>query len=181
MPMQQEHFHKKQFDLGWLLPRREAVREGWQYANLDALLLAHGRWFTPHPLPSDVAPGEPGKCYRDSVTWALKQRPHEVAYVEGFADDLFAARTPHAWCSRTDARVIDRTWDPVGLAYIGLPLQPEAAQSFMDDNGTWSVLFAAEGLVSATTEAWMRHGVPDGVLMDVGLPLSPASAVHRRR
>ncbi|MEU0690579.1 hypothetical protein [Streptomyces uncialis] len=174
MPPQQEESSEQQFRLQRLLPHRLAVRGRWRYASLDGLLMAHGRWFTPSPLPAEVAPGVPGACFRESLAWASEQPPNDTAYVEGFADDMILGRTAHAWCSRADARAIDRTWNPPGVAYTGLPLLPEAAKSFMHDNGTRSVLFASGGLISPTAENWMRHGIPQGVLADVGIPFPAA-------
>ncbi len=47
-------------------------------------------------------------------------------YVEGYA---FSSRFPgipvhHAWCTRVGERiVVDPTWDPVGVAYLGVEFE----------------------------------------------------------
>lgn len=61
--------------------------------TLPSLLLAYGRLFTPAPWPDGGSPpGEPGRCYVESASWAWAS-DGELAYVEGWAWD--GALPPH--------------------------------------------------------------------------------------
>ncbi|NWF30855.1 hypothetical protein HW130_32195 [Streptomyces sp. PKU-EA00015] len=144
------------------------ARSGWAHSCLAGLLLAHGRLFTPAPWPDgEQPPGEPGKCFIESVSWAWASGG-ELAYVEGWAWDL-AFPVEHAWCAAPDGVVRDLTWPRPGAAYLGLPVVAEAAAALMGEHG--GPLLHANGAIGPVAESWMRGGVPAGLLVDVGRPL----------
>ncbi|MFD4020608.1 hypothetical protein [Streptomyces sindenensis] len=142
-------------------------REGWAYGTLGELLLAHGRLFTPTPWPGGGAPpGEPGHCFIEAVSWAWASED-ALAYVEGVALDVRAHEQPHAWCAGPDGKALDLTWSDPGRAYLGLPVRADTARRIMSETAG-PLLYGAEGLVSPTAMQWMRDGLPDGLLVDVG-------------
>ncbi|MEV7842040.1 hypothetical protein [Streptomyces albidoflavus] len=145
-------------------------REGWAYGTLNALFLAHGRLFTPTPWPGGAnPPGELGRCFTEAVSWAWAS-DGALAYVEGVALDEWAREEPHAWCAGPDGAALDLTWPRPGRAYLGLPVRADAAQHIMSET-SGPLLYRAEGLISTTAERWMRDGLPDGLLVDIGRPV----------
>ncbi|MFF4392981.1 hypothetical protein ACFY0G_40605 [Streptomyces sp. NPDC001552] len=157
----------------WLLSfMRMTARDrgGWAYGTLAGLLLDRGRIFTPAPWPGgEEPPGEPGRCFIDSVSWAWAAGG-AFAYVEGWALDPWMQQEAHAWCAGTDGTALDPTWRTPGRAYVGLPVEAEAAARIMSEAGG-PLLHGRGGLISSTAERWMRDGIPDGLLVDVGRPI----------
>lgn len=148
--------------------------DGWRYATVYGLLLDVGRLFTPQSWPDGEPPGELGRCYVESVSWAAAQ-PDTLAYVEGLAWRTYPQE--HAWCAQLDTgRMLDPTC-PTRLlapAYIGLPVRADAAAALM---------FQHRGPLlghTALTREWMQHGVPAGLLLDVGRPV-PSATVRKSR
>ncbi|MFM9625324.1 hypothetical protein ACKI14_46320 [Streptomyces turgidiscabies] len=145
------------------------ARPGWAHSGLAALLLSRGRLFIPAPWPEDgPPPGEPGRCYIESVSWAWASSG-EFAYVEGLAWDV-AWAVEHAWCAGVDGRARDLTWQKPGRAYLGLPVDAEYAARTMGDRAG-PLLYGAVGMASELAREWMRDGVPAGLLVDVGRPI----------
>ncbi|MGW4694037.1 hypothetical protein ACWEO1_16780 [Kitasatospora cineracea] len=114
--LQQLHQH------GALERSRIDPRPGWVHHSAFEVVLAHGRWCAPAPLPDDVEPLPERECFANA---ALTERRHrELVYTEGYAlveglPMVFA----HAWCTTADGRVVDPTWaDLPGTAYLGIPL-----------------------------------------------------------
>ncbi|MFE7194489.1 hypothetical protein [Kitasatospora sp. NPDC057541] len=134
---------------------------GYQYVNVLGLLLDVGRLFTPRPWPDGgTPPGEPGKCYTESVAWAWGS-PDGLAYVEGVA---WTGRFPleHGWCSSADGLVLDPTWPVPAAAYLGLPVRADAAAALMSEHGDRLLGYGTVCL------DWLRTGVPGELLVDVG-------------
>ncbi|MFD8146084.1 hypothetical protein [Streptomyces sp. NPDC059708] len=145
-------------------------RDGWTYGPLSSLLLDRGRLFTPAPWPGgQEPPGEPGRCFIESVSWACAA-DGELAYVEGWAWDAWMQQEAHAWCAGADGAALDPTWRTPGRAYVGLPVEVEAAARIMGE-ACGPLLHGRGGLISSTAERWMRDGIPDGLLVDVGRPI----------
>ncbi|WP_327072066.1 hypothetical protein [Kitasatospora sp. NBC_01302] len=137
-------------------------RPGWRYGSVYALLLDSGRLFTPAPWPDGEIPGEPGRCYVESVSWACAV---DRAYVEGMAwNGLW--QIEHAWLAGPDGRSAhDPTWREPGTAYLGLPIDPRTASDLM---GHHREPLLAHGTVC---REWLQHGVPADLLIDCGRPV----------
>ncbi|MGW1764661.1 hypothetical protein ACWCQL_11390 [Streptomyces sp. NPDC002073] len=101
------------------------------------------------------------------MSWA-QASAGEFAYVEGWAWDV-AYPVEHAWCTTADGTVRDLAWRRPGRAYLGLPVRADAAVAMMGRHG--APLLHADGMVSPIAQAWLRDGVPEGLLLDVGRPL----------
>ncbi|MGW2255142.1 hypothetical protein ACWCXH_33895 [Kitasatospora sp. NPDC001660] len=147
-------------------------RPGWRYGSVYALLLDVGRLFTPTPWPHpDGIPGEPGRCYVDSVSWAWGS-PDTLAYVEGMAwTGMFPME--HAWCGDPHGRALDPTWRETAAAYLGLPVDPRTASDLM---GHHREPLLAHG---AVCREWLQHGVPGELLVDCGRPVPTAAEASR--
>lgn len=141
----------------------EPARPGWRYPSVFSLLLDVGRLFTPRPWPTGEPPGEPGRCYVDSASWAWGS-PDGLAYVEGVAwTGLFPME--HAWCADGLGVVHDPTWREPATAYLGLPVDARAASDLM---GRHLEPLLAHG---AVCRDWLRTGVPGELLVDCGRPV----------
>ncbi|MFC8278428.1 hypothetical protein ACFUJR_39170 [Streptomyces sp. NPDC057271] len=104
----------------------------------------------------------------ESVLWASEPRDGEsLLYVEGWALEPYGM-DPHAWCATAAGEVRDVTWSRPSAAYLGLPLAPAAARELMVGG---PVLHGRGGMVSMVAKAWMRDGVPAGLLADAGRAL----------
>ncbi|MEU9279464.1 hypothetical protein [Streptomyces sp. NPDC048341] len=165
---------------GWLVDqlRRDVQMRGklpgFRHAGgVAGLLLTYGRLFTPAPWPDGGdPPGDPGRCYTESVSWAWASEG-ELVYVEGMAWDL-AFPMEHAWCGTADGTARDLTWRRPGRAYLGIPVHAEEATRIMGAQGS-PLLYAAEGHASRLAMEWARDGIPAELLADVGRPV-PADA-----
>lgn len=102
-----------------------AAAKGASTALYD-LMLEHGRYYAPAPLPADVEEGTPGDCFRDASTLSLN-RP-DLIYVEGWATSGILP-VEHAWCVTESGFVIDPTWAAIGdddwerREYFGIPIK----------------------------------------------------------
>jgi hypothetical protein len=94
-------------------------------------VLAHGAWFTPRPLPRRRQGGEK-VCYRNAQRGVSTREG--LDYVEGFAATIDSRDlvVHHAWAA-VGEEVIDPTWDPSGVLYLGVRFSArEAAQLVLD-------------------------------------------------
>lgn len=150
-------------------------RPGWAHSSLASLLLAHGRLHTPARWPSNATPpGTLGSCYIDSIAQA---QADALVYVEGVAWDV-AFAVEHAWCATVEGIVRDPTWHSPGLAYLGIPVRATAAARIMGQQ-LGPLLYSAPGHASALAMQWARHGIPDGLLLDVGRPVELPPSLRR--
>jgi hypothetical protein len=133
---------------------------GRQHASIEALVLEHGRWFTPAPLPPDRPRGRPQRCYGNAT---LHSETYRLAYVEGFAIHTSGFPAAHAWCARPDGTVEDPTWDDGGRAYLGLPFTADYLRDHEIRFGTHTVLFDQH----RTGWNLLTHGIPSSSLEPV--------------
>lgn len=85
-------------------------RDTWSY------VVEHGRWFEPAVCVFDML--EQSYCYDNSLEMALD---YGLPYFEGYAFAGHGIYLPihHAW-NEVDGKVVDTTWDPTGIAYLGI-------------------------------------------------------------
>jgi hypothetical protein len=69
----------------------------------------------------EIPPGKQNECFANAF-WLAFNNP-SLIYTEGFA--LYGENqiiTVHAWVTDGKGNAIDNTWDKVGVAYAGVPL-----------------------------------------------------------
>ncbi|MFF8283389.1 hypothetical protein ACF06W_11775 [Streptomyces albus] len=130
------------------------------YPSVDALLLAHGRWFEPAPLPVGVQRLPARQCFENAFLLA-STRP-DLTYVEGYVVDEVGLYLLHAWCSDPDGNAVDPTWPEPGLAYLGVPLGPGQGTPARGPG----MLYDIAQLIPVLGE-----GLLDTELVDVGRPI----------
>lgn len=104
---------------------------GWKYAGVEDIVLSYGVEMSAIPLPVNVPPGRQKTCYHTCQSISFSRK--DLTYVEGYAlsaEVPFAAE--HAWLINTNGEVIDPTWNPPGLAYLGIPLKTKWLKSILD-------------------------------------------------
>lgn len=124
-----------------------AGHAGLRHTSPYALVLELGQWHHPTPLPGRMAPWREQlkACFATAARLA-DAHPGELYYVEGYADpgiNGLAFPLEHAWCVDGQGRVVDPTWAPVGVAYLGVPLTPEFRHSRLTGTSS-SVLLSTE-------------------------------------
>jgi len=87
------------------------------YRGMQDFVLRHSRFFDPRLLPKGIGPGPIRQCYSNAFVRASLQR---IPYVEGYALSSSGSLHLHAWNLDAEDFVIDTTWDPVGVAYLGV-------------------------------------------------------------
>jgi hypothetical protein len=132
-----------------------------RHASIEALVLEHGRWFTPAPLPADRPLGRPQRCYSNAT---LHSETYKLVYVEGFAIHTSGFPAAHAWCARPDGTVEDPTWDTDGHAYLGLPFASDFLREHETRAGTHTVLFDQH----RTGWELLTNGLPANSLAPIG-------------
>lgn len=111
--------------------RRRAAELGFEYRGPADFVLRHGRWWPVGPFRRDLPRGPERHCYGTSIGAVVLLG---LRYVEGYAvhqaapDDVI----PHAWNADEDGRVVDLTWVPHGVAYLGVEFCIERA-----DDASW--------------------------------------------
>ena len=82
--------------------------------------------------------GSPRECFRDALLLAARNA-EELTYVEGYA---YRSLLPchHAWCITGDREVIDATWDPAGVEYLGIPFWLEYVEDVTSERGYYGIL-----------------------------------------
>ncbi|MFF2618532.1 hypothetical protein [Kitasatospora sp. NPDC058046] len=150
-------------------PTARPVTECWTYTSQFDLLLREGRLFTPAPLPDGVERLHPGFCFTNAAQAADDHPELHLTYAEGYGtaliDATLALHTPHGWAVTPDGLALDPTWphEDAG-AYLGLPFA---------DPGVWPHPLLGRSLLQEPPflEDVLRHGLPDGLLADLGRPI----------
>lgn len=113
-------------------PAAKSEHLGLAYRGPADFVLRHGRWWTPRPRPAGLPQAMPRACYGNAIGGAVL---YGFRYVQGYAVHSAAPDlpVPHAWNADAGGNVVDLTWNPVGIAYLGVELSAERA-----DDGTWN-------------------------------------------
>ncbi|MDX3763411.1 hypothetical protein [Streptomyces sp. AK02-04a] len=137
-----------------------------RYSCTAELFLDRGRFFTPASGATKAA-----KCRSDgdeASAPSARDLSSGLLYVEGWA---WGTRRPtlRSWSATTDAFAQEVTCRRDALAYLGLPLRAEAMVKLVVQQNV--PLLYGDGMLTPTALQWLRNGVPDGVLADVGRPV----------
>lgn len=86
-------------------------------------VLTYGRIFEAAPAEVQPKRGEPNLCYRNAFCASKAEGP---VYCEGWAVPSLGYLTGlpvlHAWLLDAEGKVLETTWERVGLVYIGIPV-----------------------------------------------------------
>jgi hypothetical protein len=117
----------------------------WFYYGFYDFVLREGRFFTPRPQLGDIRCGAAGEPFLNSLRNASAK---QLTYVEGYAVTE-SSSTPvlHAWNSGGDGFVVDTTWHPVGVAYLGVVIPNTLVYASTDE----------EGRIGSSIDNWRRH------------------------
>ncbi len=108
-------------------------RETWRYGSFEKAILEHGVSAPPKPRPPNIKRGVPTHCYYNCQQLVLKYQ--SLTYVEGYAVPQgfkFLMPINHAWVLDADGKVIDPTWEPFGICYLGIPMTTEWLKTVWD-------------------------------------------------
>jgi hypothetical protein len=143
----------------WLTMLRDTCRghgpfNGYTYAGIGDFLLQHGVWYEPRSLPARVRRGLPRRCFHNALRLA-KTRGYR--YIEGYAVADIGVLFPayHAWNLDRDGKLVDNTWDEVGLAYFGVEFPLDVAKKALR-YGDGSVLDNPKSRFAIFKVPWMR-------------------------
>lgn len=104
--------------------RPEPFQADWRYRDLQALVLANGLAFQPHPRPTDVRGGTFQQCFWNAQK-LVKKDPARFVYVEGYGIHMGNTPMHHAWClDLGTGMAVDNTWG-VAQALFGVPIKTE--------------------------------------------------------
>ena len=117
----------------------------WFYYGFYDFVLREGRFFTPRPQPSDIRRGAAGEPFLNSL---MNASTKQLSYVEGYAvTESSSTSVLHAWNSGSDGFVVDTTWHPVGVAYLGVVIPNTLVYASTDE----------EGRIGSSIDNWRRH------------------------
>lgn len=116
-------------------------RSGMHYRCVEDLLLQHGTFWEPQPLPEKwkaKIDAWPKACFDNSYRLARKSRG-QLRYVEGMATGVIAVE--HAWCVDQDGRVVDLTWGSfrtvgMGASYMGVAIPLDVVKLYRSKHNT---------------------------------------------
>ncbi len=99
-------------DMVRVIPKHEELYSQYEF------VLKYGCLYEPAIKPKNVRLGVPKHCFHNAQKLA---RRFGYKYVEGYAISCEQLPIPihHAWCVRA-GKVIDPTWETVGVAYFGV-------------------------------------------------------------
>lgn len=107
-----KHLHELISQMASIIPKRDDLYNFYEY------VLEHGKFWEPAVRPKAVRQGIPQHCFYNAQKLA---RRFGYQYVEGYALSCEQLPIPihHAWCVRA-GKVVDPTWENVGVAYFGV-------------------------------------------------------------
>jgi len=115
--------HEREMEATRIAPHRWPESCG--YESVIDFIRGNGQFFEPVERPDEFSARPSRACIENSARLSVE---NDLIYVEGFAapgggvpDVSLPIR--HAWCVDDSGRVIDVTWDPVGVAYFGIPFR----------------------------------------------------------
>lgn len=114
-----------------ILMRKIHSNPDWKYGGFEELVLDCGALMKAKPLPQNIKHSSPKQCYWNCQKMAFKRR--NLTYVEGYAiAPQVSIPVAHAWLLTFEGDVIDPTWNPPGIIYIGVPLSTNWVKSFLE-------------------------------------------------
>ena len=104
----------------------------WFYYGFYDFVLREGGFFTPRPRPGDPQ-SRAEAPFPNALMNAATKRLH---YVEGYAvAESCSIPVLHAWNSAGDGFVVDTTWHPLGVAYLGVLIPQVLVHAARDEEG----------------------------------------------
>lgn len=167
--------HHRAQVIAWLsaladIHRTRGRPPGWNFDGVEDLVLTHGRWGTPAPLPSGRARGPAGTCYANAQAYSTR---HGLTYVEGYGLSSGELVYAHAWCVDDTGNVHDPTWPPgTGLAYLGLPFTTRYIKAFTKRLGDACLLHEPH----LDDHRLLRTGPPADAIVPIGEPATRTPA-----
>jgi hypothetical protein len=93
-------------------------------ANVQAIVLKHGRPFVPQPRPTGMRLRKKKYCFVNSATLAIEERG---MYVEGYAMTPDGFHFAHAWITRDGIHALDATLRSIlHFQFLGIPFPQKA-------------------------------------------------------
>ena len=111
--------------------------DGYVYKCVEELILREGIEYRPAPLPKHIKKGRIKECYKNAYHTATREG---LEYVEGYALSEGLIPVHHAWCVDADGVVIDPTWNPVGVEYIGVVIPIRLVELVMLNTKVYGVM-----------------------------------------
>lgn len=112
------------------LMREIHSKPDWKYGGFEELVLDCGTLIKAKPLPRNIKHGSPKQCYWNCQELVFKRK--NLTYVEGYAiAPQVSIPVAHAWLLTPEGYVIDPTWNPLGIVYLGVPLSTDWIKSFL--------------------------------------------------
>lgn len=113
------------------LMRKIHSKPDWKYGGFEELVLDCGTLIKAKPLPRNIKHGSPKQCYWNCQELVFKRK--NLTYVEGYAiAPQVSIPVAHAWLLTPEGYVIDPTWHPLGIVYLGVLLSTDWIKSFLE-------------------------------------------------
>lgn len=123
---------------------RRYARPERKYCCFEELVLDSGVVMVAATKPPKLKQGLPKSCYYNAQKIAFGRKG--LTYVEGFA---LSADIPmaiaHGWLMNDKGEAIDPTWEPPGVAYLGIPFSTAWVKAFLKARNRENELSILEG------------------------------------
>src|SRR5688572_1430432 len=98
---------------------------------ISPFMAKHAQLYAPQPLPKEYRRGNKKECFLNAFVMAVT---HNLTYVEGYAVLLgIPLAVLHAWCIDDVGVVLDNSWKPVGVGYLGVPFDTQFIIKTLDE------------------------------------------------